>query len=65
MTPISLEVHGIATHPEDDLVLATAISGGADYLVTGDAHLINLRVYKGVQICSPRDFLWVIEGLPQ
>jgi uncharacterized protein len=64
LTSISVEVHGVATHPEDDLVIATAVSGGADYIVTGDAKLIDLKVYEGVQICSPRDFLWVLEGLP-
>jgi predicted nucleic acid-binding protein len=35
-TPITVQVSGVATHPEDDLVLATALSAGADYLVTGD-----------------------------
>lgn len=30
------EVHGVATHPEDDLVLAAAVNAEADYLVTGD-----------------------------
>lgn len=33
------QVTGIATHPEDDLILATAVSAGADYLVTGDRQL--------------------------
>lgn len=36
---ITVPVSGVATHPEDDLILATAVSGGADYLVTGDARL--------------------------
>jgi putative PIN family toxin of toxin-antitoxin system len=36
VTPITAEVHGVATHPEDDLILATVASAGADYLVTGD-----------------------------
>ena len=36
LTPLTAEVHGVATHPEDDLILATALSGQANYLVTGD-----------------------------
>lgn len=50
-------VDGIATHPEDDLVLATAVSAMADYLVTGDRQLQSLGVYRGVAILSPRSFL--------
>lgn len=29
-TPITTEVHGVATHSEDDWILATAVSGQAD-----------------------------------
>jgi putative PIN family toxin of toxin-antitoxin system len=32
---------GVATHPEDDLVLATALSADCSYLVTGDRQLQN------------------------
>src|SRR5205085_1093113 len=57
VVPITAEVHGVATHPEDDLVLATAISARADYLVTGDRQLQRLGSYQGVIILSPRAFL--------
>ena len=33
--PTTAVVVGVATHPEDDLVLASAVSAGAAYLVTG------------------------------
>ena len=60
--PITREVHGVATHPEDDLILATAVSASADYLVTGDRHLQALGSYEGVRIVSPRDFLTILES---
>jgi predicted nucleic acid-binding protein len=47
-TPISVEVVGVATHPEDDVILATAVSADVDYLVTGDVQLQRLRAYRGV-----------------
>ncbi|MCC6943756.1 MAG: putative toxin-antitoxin system toxin component, PIN family [Thermomicrobiales bacterium] len=53
-------VIGVATHPEDDLVLATAISGKADYLVTGDRQLLKLREFQGVRIVSAAEFLLVL-----
>ena len=61
LVSITVEIHGIATHPEDDLVLATAMSGHADYLVTGDLKLQRLGTYQGVRILSPRDFPNVLE----
>lgn len=57
ITPLTVPVRGVATHPEDDRVLATAVSAQADYLVTGDHKLLQLRSYEGVGILSPRDFL--------
>ena len=55
---IIVTVSGVATHPEDDLVLATAVSAGADYLVTGDRRF-RMRVpsYQRVRVLSPAEFL--------
>lgn len=60
LTPITVEVRGVATHPEDDDVLAAAVSAQADYLVTGDKKLQELGRYAGVIILSPRAFMDVI-----
>ena len=63
---ITATVHGAATHPEDDLVLATALSGQVEYLVTGDTKLQRLGSYAGMTIASPRAFVDIIlPGLPQ
>lgn len=43
--------------PDDDQYLIAAIEGRAQFLVTGDAHLLNLRVYEGVRIVTARAFL--------
>ena len=57
LVPITIAVHGVASHPEDDMVVATALSGQADYLITGDHHLQAVGSYQGVTILSPRSFL--------
>jgi len=57
MTPLTVEVTGVATHPEDDLILATAVAGEASYLVTGDRKLRAVGAFQGVTILSPREFL--------
>ena len=58
---IAVHVAGIATHPEDDLVLATALSGGANYLVTGDKALLQRVAYRDTRLLSPRSFLDVLD----
>jgi putative PIN family toxin of toxin-antitoxin system len=62
-TPITVDVRGVASHPEDDLILATAASAKADYLVTGDRQLLALGRYQGVEIVTPRAFATIL-GLP-
>jgi predicted nucleic acid-binding protein len=42
---------------EDDLVLASARLGKADYLVTRDKGLLDLTQHGGVPIVTPYDFL--------
>jgi putative PIN family toxin of toxin-antitoxin system len=46
--------------PEDDAVLATVRLGRAEYLVTGDHGLLDLGVYAGARILSPRTFLGLL-----
>jgi uncharacterized protein len=62
VVPVTVEVTGVATHPEDDLVLATAVSGRVDYLVTLDRQLLRLGVYEGVRIVSTREFLTILQA---
>jgi putative PIN family toxin of toxin-antitoxin system len=64
VSPISTQVQGVATHPEDDLILATAVSAEVDYLVTGDHQLQRLGSYQGVTIVSPRRFLEILAAPP-
>ncbi|MCC7021329.1 MAG: hypothetical protein IT338_00795 [Thermomicrobiales bacterium] len=51
----------MATHPEDDLILATAVACRASYLVTGDRKLRAVGAFRGVAILSPREFLTRLE----
>ncbi|MCC7023042.1 MAG: putative toxin-antitoxin system toxin component, PIN family [Thermomicrobiales bacterium] len=56
VTP-AMGVHGVAADEEDDLVLATALAGGAHVLVTGDNYLRALGAYEEIAILTPREFL--------
>lgn len=61
MTELTVEVAGIATHREDDLILATALSGDASFLVTQDRQLLKLGSYRGLQIVPPGRLLAILE----
>ncbi len=60
VTPITLPVSGVATHPEDNLVLATGLSGDADYLGTRDRQLLKLGGHLGLRIVSPGELLVIL-----
>lgn len=49
--------------PDDDVVLACAVAGRADYLVTYDPHFDVLgEQYQGVRVVRPLSFLWAVRG---
>ena len=46
---------------EDDIVLACARDGQADYLVSGDPHLTKLGEFEGIKIVTPDQFLTILK----
>jgi putative PIN family toxin of toxin-antitoxin system len=46
---------------DDDVVLATALAGKAEIIVTGDDDLLVLKRFRGIRILSPRQFLESID----
>ena len=49
--------HAVCRDPDDDWVLATALAGNAEAIVTGDADLLTIGSYSGIEIISPRQFV--------
>ena len=57
------KVTAVTGHPPDDAVLAVAVEGRCDVLVTGDKrHLLPLGQYQGVAIEAPSAFLNRLES---
>ena len=49
--------------PDDVIFLEAALGGNARVIISGDRHLKELRIYQGIPILNPRDFLtWVAQG---
>jgi putative PIN family toxin of toxin-antitoxin system len=51
------EVKGVCRDPEDDKFISCAISASADYIVSGDKDLLDLKHYKSTKIIKASDFL--------
>ncbi|MFP3896632.1 MAG: putative toxin-antitoxin system toxin component, PIN family [Anaerolineales bacterium] len=52
---ITMEIPAVTRDPKDDYLIAYALVGGADYLVTGDADLLILEKVEDVEIVTPRE----------
>lgn len=55
---------GTVRDSKDDIVLATAVGGKADTLVSGDKDLTTLKEYQGIAIVTPAQFLSLISPPP-
>jgi uncharacterized protein len=56
-------VERVSRDPLDDYILAAALEGRADYLVTADIDLLILGSYKTAQILSPDQFRQRMSGI--
>ena len=52
----------IEDDPDDNKFLECAVAGGAEYVVSGDPHLLALRQFRGIQILSPAAFLTLLNA---
>lgn len=52
----------IEADPDDDAVLAAALAARADLIVSGDAHLLNLKQYHGIDIVTATEALARLEA---
>ena len=51
------EIINICRDPKDDKILALALNGKADYIITGDQDLLVLKLFESVQIITIDEFL--------
>ena len=52
----------VCRDPDDDEVLATALTSNAEMILTGDKDLLVLKQFQGIKILSPRRFIEWIDG---
>ncbi len=51
----------VSQDPDDDIVLNTAYAGKADYIVTGDRHLLTLNQFKKTKIVSVNQMIDILK----
>ncbi|MBI5559072.1 MAG: putative toxin-antitoxin system toxin component, PIN family [Deltaproteobacteria bacterium] len=61
ITPGKLVVEVVSADPDDNMFLACALEGRADYLVSGDTHLLTLKTYRHISIVTPQEFWALLE----
>ena len=52
----------VPNDPDDNHIVACALEGRADLIVSGDRHLLTLVEYEGISIVRPVDFLRMVSG---
>jgi uncharacterized protein len=51
-----VKLHVVNEDAQDNKILECALAAGADVIVTGDKHLLNLGRFKKTKILTPRQF---------
>ena len=59
--PDAIELDVVKDDPDDNKVLACALAVQADYIVSGDSHLLKLGVFENIPIVTVKDFIDNIE----
>lgn len=51
----------VCRDPDDNKFLEIAVDGHADYIVSGDSHLLSLNPFRGIPIIKPAEFLNILD----
>ncbi len=47
---------------DDNIIITTAKDGNVNCIISGDAHLLNIKNFEGINILNPNDFLKFNKG---
>jgi hypothetical protein len=61
LVEVKSRVNLIQEDPSDNKFLECALDGHADYVVSGDDHLLKIEHYQRIRILSVRQFLKLLE----
>ncbi len=61
VAPEKMKVRTIEDDPADTKYLAAAVEAKADFIISGDRHLKDLKMFEGIRILDPSAFLRFVE----
>lgn len=47
----------VSIDPKDNLIVETGIVGKVNFIISGDHHLLDIKIYKNIKILTPAQFL--------
>ena len=57
-----IKVDVIKNDPPDNRFLEVALASNADYIVSGNNHLLDLHEFKGIKITTPTEFCKLLQN---
>jgi len=57
------KINWVKADKNDNKIIECAAEGRADYIVSGDLHLLELKEYKGIKILTPSEMLNALKHL--
>jgi len=57
LVEVESELNIVKEDPTDNIFLECALDGKADYIISGDHHLLNISTYERIHIVKAKDFL--------
>jgi putative PIN family toxin of toxin-antitoxin system len=61
-TQVSVHIRAVAADLDDNKFIEAAVAGGAEFIVSGDKHLLELREYDGIHIVTLATFVAYLEA---
>lgn len=61
ITNVTSQFKAIKEDPDDDVVVRTAFDGKADYIVSGDKHLLSLGAFRKIRILTVEEMLTLLK----
>ena len=55
-------IEAIKSDITDNRILECAVDGGADFIISGDGHLLSLEAYEGIEILNASTFLKILKS---
>ena len=60
LVPVKSRFRVVAEDSDDDIIIRTAYDAKADYIVSGDRHLLALKEFKGIRIVTVDQMLVIL-----